>query len=251
MPLRSAQRYTTPSRLPPLTVEWQAETLPRRTIRNTGRSQALSFGMTAPPHVVTGAPDQPFDFCGHIRRLCAEITQRCEELRHIDVSRILFTVTQARNGRGHGLQARVTPMRFRNGERTRRHRGGRFYQVQSYILDGREVLYVMTFCLPRFLNQDFDEKLVTIFHELYHIGPGFDGDLRRHHGRYQIHTHSQKRYDELMAHLAREYLAGGADPNLHAFLRLNFTQLRQKHGAVLGVVVPRPRLVPVWAPTEY
>ena len=44
---------------------------------------------------------------------------------------------------------------------------------------------------------------------------------------------------------ARAYLAGGVDPNLHAFLRLNFGQLEERHGGVLGVVVPRPKLIPI------
>jgi hypothetical protein len=110
---------------------------------------------------------------------------------------------------------------------------------------GREMLYLMTFCLPRFLNQAFDDKFVTLFHELFHIGPAFDGDLRRHAGRYAVHSGSQRRYDEHMAELARAYLAAGPDPDLHAFLRLNFAQLRARHGSVVGVVVPRPKLVPV------
>jgi hypothetical protein len=119
------------------------------------------------------------------------------------------------------------------------------YQVQRYIVAGQEVLYLMTFCLPRFLNQSFDDKLVTLFHELYHISPRFDGDLRRHGGRYAVHTCSQRRYDLHMAHLARGYLATKPDPQLHAFLRLNFTQLRGRHGRVVGVAVPRPKLIPL------
>jgi hypothetical protein len=126
-----------------------------------------------------------------------------------------------------------------------RKRRGTLYQVQRYYLDDREMLYVVSFCLPRFLNQDFDDKFVTLFHELYHISPAFDGDLRRHAGRYDIHSHSKQEYDKHMAHLAREYLAGGADPDLHAFLRLNFRQLAHRHGTVLGAVVPRPKLVPL------
>ena len=86
---------------------------------------------------------------------------------------------------------------------------------------------------------------MTLFHELFHIGPRFDGDLRRHAGRYAVHSHSQHRYDERMATLARAYLTAEPDPDLHAFLRLNFGQLHQRHGSVLGVVVPRPKLIPV------
>jgi hypothetical protein len=48
-----------------------------------------------------------------------------------------------------------------------------------------------------------------------------------------------------MGKLAKAYLSNGADRPLHAFLRLNFAQLRHRHGSVVGVVVPRPRLLPV------
>jgi hypothetical protein len=117
--------------------------------------------------------------------------------------------------------------------------------VQRYVVGEQEMLYVVTFCLPRFLDQDFDDKFITLFHELYHISPSFDGDLRRHEGRCAIHSRSKRGYDAHMAELAREYLAQGADPALHAFLRLNFAQLQHRHREVVGVVVPRPKLIPV------
>ncbi len=106
----------------------------------------------------------------------------------------------------------------------------------------------MTFCLPRFQDQGFDDKFITLFHELYHVGPEFNGDLRRHHGRYQLHTHSQHHYDKHMAGFARDYLSTGPDPQLHAFLRLNFAQLEQRHGTVEGIIVPRPKVIPITAP---
>jgi hypothetical protein len=172
------------------------------------------------------------------------MTARCEELGHIDPGRLLFAITQARNGRAHGLQARVTPLRFENGRLTRR-RGGTTYQVQRYFHGGREFLYLVTFCLPRFLEQPFPDKLLTLFHELYHISPAFDGDLRRHQGRYAIHTRSQRGYDQHMVSLKRKYLARQPDPALYAFLHLNFAQLQHRHGRITGVVVPRPKVIPL------
>jgi hypothetical protein len=157
---------------------------------------------------------------------------------------MLFAVTQARNGHAHGLQARVTPLRFREGRLTRQRRGVT-YQVQRFMVGSRDILYLVTFCLPRFLDLDFDEKMITLFHELYHISPAFDGDLRRHEGRYSIHSRSQRDYDEHMAQLAREYLANGADPGLYGFLRLTFAQLQRRHGSVEGVFVPRPKIIPI------
>lgn len=212
--------------------------LPLRTVPGHGRV------LEAPPWIETGEPDQPFHFSNAMRLLCADIAAKYEPLRHLDVSRILFAFTPSKNVRVHGLQAKVTPLRFPNGELTRLHRDVPF-QVQQFFHDRREMLYVLTFCLPRFFNRLFEDKFVTIFHELFHISPRFDGDLRRHQGRYSVHTASQKRYDQEMAQMAREYLQGGADPNLHGFLRLNHAQLRHRHGEVIGHVVPRPKLIPV------
>ncbi len=233
------------SRLPPLLLCWKTPAqLPRVPIRSPGRAHARFPLLDAPPWLPSGPVNQPFDFCGRVSRLCTDITARCPELGHIDVSRLLFAVTQARSGRQHGLQARVTPLRFAEGKLTRLRRGV-CYQVQRYVVGSCEMLYLVTFCLPRFLDQDFDDKFITLFHELYHISPTFDGDLRRHAGRYSVHSHSQRGYDEHMAHLARQYLAGKPDPELYAFLRLNFAQLTGRHGSVVGIMVPRPKLVPV------
>jgi hypothetical protein len=222
---------------------WDSKSpLPARILRGPVRPRVP--GTDSPPWIETGSFDRPFNFCGHIHRLCADVVSRCPALFHIDVSRLQFAVTPARNGRRHGLQARVTPMRLRDGRLTRQRRGFT-YQIQRYFVDGREILYLVTFCLPRFLDLTFDEKFVTLFHELFHIGPAFDGDLRRHDGRYSVHSHSQKHYDKQMSSLARDYLAGNPDPHMHAFLRLDFGQLVERHGSIMGVGVPRPKLIPL------
>jgi predicted metallopeptidase len=230
----------------PLTLRWHHpdNPLPQRTVRLPRRARPRAVGLEAPPWLATGPAGQPFDFCGHVRRLCADIVRHTPDLGHIDVSRLLFGMTQARNNLPYGLQARVTPLRFRGGELLRRRKGVA-YQVQRYVVDGQEMLYLITFCLPRFLDQDFDDKFITLFHELYHISPSFEGDLRRHEGRYALHSHSKRHYDSHMADLARSYLSNGADRPLHGFLRLNFAQLQHRHGSVVAVQVPRPRLLPV------
>jgi predicted metallopeptidase len=230
----------------PLVLRWKKgeNPLPVRTVQLPSRSRARTVGLEAPPWLYTGPTEQPFDFCGHIRWLSEDIVKHCEDLRHINVSRLLFGMTQARNPHAHGLQARVTPLRFRHGELMRRRRGVT-YQLQRYFVDDCEMLYLITFCLPRFLDQDLDEKFITLFHELYHISPLFEGDLRRHEGRYALHSHSKRHYDAHMADLARSYMNNGADRPLHAFLRLNFAQLRHRHGSVQAVLVPRPRLLPI------
>jgi len=226
--------------IPAFELRWHSvrEPLPVRQVPSHGRL------LEAPPWIDSGMPGEPFHFSKAMKRLVADIAAKYPLLGHIDVSRMLFTISNSKNARLHGLQAKVTPLRFQNGELTRLHRGIPF-QVQQFFLDDHEIYYVISFCLPRFLNRDFEDKFVTVFHELFHIGPRFDGDLRRHAGRYSVHTASQKRYDQEMAMMAHEYLQSQPDPSLFGFLKLNFAQLLHRHGRVIGHSVPRPKLIPI------
>jgi hypothetical protein len=226
----------------PLTLSWKEA--PLRAIRPIGQVRPR-FPQLDPPHwIETGQPGRPFHFAHHMRRLVGDIVRRSSPLAHIDPDRLLYGAIQARTGRTHGLQARVTPLRCRHGRLTR-VRKGVIYQVQRYFIGDHEYFYLVAFCLPRYLDRDFDDKLVTLFHELYHIGPHFDGDLRRHHGRCSMHSRSKKKYDVHMALLARDYLAGKPDEALLGFLRLDYAQLVRRHGSVMGICVPRPKLIPI------
>ncbi|MSQ97475.1 MAG: hypothetical protein EXR98_23380 [Gemmataceae bacterium] len=233
----------------PLILRWrdQDNPLPQRVIRGTRRPGAPAWHELHSSAQDRPASDQPFDFSAAIQRLVLDIATRSADFRHLEVPRILVSATQTRARSRNGLQARVTPLRFARGALTRQRRGVP-YHIQRYFLGEREYLYVMTFCLPRYLDQDFEQKFVTLFHELYHISPAFDGDLRRHEGRCQFHTPRQRDYDRRMVEYAREYLAGKPDPDLHRFLRLDFGQLQQHYGAVTSIVVPRPKMVPLVGP---
>jgi hypothetical protein len=145
----------------------------------------------------------------------------------------------------HGIFASLTPLRFKDGALTAKRRG-RTYAVQRVCSpDGREMLYVLSFYLPRFQNLDLREKLITILHELWHISPHFNGDIRRHAGRYHAHSHSQCEYDRQMGVLADRWLAAGPPEALWGFLRHDFNRLVAAEGSVMGVKIARPRLIPV------
>lgn len=241
----NASSSSAPWRQPPYLLSWNSDAeLPRREVVPMGKHHGSADGLATPPWIESGAINVPFDFGHAVRELLCDICRHVPEFSGFDPRRILVGFLQARHRRGHGLQARVTPLRFHGGELVRTARG-RLFQVQRFIVGDVEMLYLMTFCLPRFLDQPFEQKMVTLFHEMYHIGPEFDGDLRRHPGRCQFHTSSKCDYDEHMSKLARAYLAGGANPRLHGFLRLNFAQLRARHGQVLAVRLPRAKILAV------
>lgn len=186
-----------------------------------------------------------FDFTLHIRRVCADMVARLECLRHIDLDRVAIRFCQTRQQGPHGVQASLTPLRFEGGSRTTRKRG-RLYTVQTlHDIDGREMLYLLSFYLPRFLDRPLHYKLSTIIHELWHIGPEFDGDLRRHEGRCYAHSGSQKQYDALMDQFTAEWLSLNPPEDLYAFLRCSFGELTRQFGGVYGRKIATPRLVPL------
>ena len=117
-----------------------------------------------------------FDFTGHMRLVCEDVVGRLPEFGHIDMDRVAIRFCQVRRPGPFGLQASLTPLRFKAGalETIRR---GRRYRVQPVVdRNGREMLYLLSFYLPRFLDQSFAEKIATVCHELWHIGPEFDGE---------------------------------------------------------------------------
>jgi predicted metallopeptidase len=184
----------------------------------------------------------PFDFTAAISRLCDDIALRTPELAHVRMPQVAVSYAQARRRVLHGLQAKLTPLRFEQGSLVT-YRGRSSWTVRRVFRGDVEILYILTFYLPRFLDQTLDEKLITVFHELFHISPRFDGDIRRMDGRYHVHSHSQKEYDRDMARLARRYLAQCPDDRLWGFLRHTFDELAAQHGGVVGVRIPTPKLV--------
>ena len=194
---------------------------------------------SAPPR--RDPPRTGFDFTGHMRRLCEDMAGRLDQLRHVDMSRVAVGFAQTRRAGSQGMFASLTPMRFAGG-RTHVVRRKRRWGIQRlYGPDGREMLYILTFYLPRYLDLPFREKLTTVLHELWHIGPKFDGDLRRLGVRCYAHGSSQKQYDAHVAAAERPLViiesAGGA-------LRLPAAEFRRTGGP------PRPRLRPPHAGAE-
>ena len=187
--------------------------------------------------------DGGFDFTLHMRRLCAQLSEDLDELAHIDVDRVAIRFCQARKAEPHGVQATLTPLRFERGALVRRLRGRDWTIERLYDSAGREMLYLLSFYLPRYLERTFEEKLTTVVHELWHVSPEFDGDFRRHAGRCWAHTHSQAQYDAHARQLALRWLDLGPPAETFEFLRLGFRELAARHGRIVGQRIRTPRLV--------
>ena len=122
----------------------------------------------------------------------------------------------------------------------------RKYRILPVVHQGREMLYILNFVLPRFhQEQDYHGKLATIIHELYHISPEFDGDIRRFPGKNYAHGQSREVYHAAMSRLTDQYLARSPKAREHLFLRCPFAELLKWPGGGVGARVPKPKIVRV------
>jgi hypothetical protein len=193
----------------------------------------------------TAPPKTGFDFTLHIRRVCEDMIARLDELRHVDMSRVAVSFAQTRQAGCQGMYASLTPLRFADGQMHVFRRKRRWGIQRLFDPDGREMLYILNFYLPRFLDLSFREKLVTTLHELWHVGPKFDGDVRRLGSRCFAHGPSHKQYDARIEVFVDRWLSLGPPSELYDFLRLNFRELVARHGRVFGRRTRSPKLVPL------
>jgi hypothetical protein len=184
-----------------------------------------------------------FNFTAAMRDLCHDMASRVPELHHVRMEQVGVGFCQTRRNVSHGMQASLTPLRFAGGEITEVRRKRRYTCPRLFDEQGNEFLYLLNFYLPRFLNQPFGEKLTTVVHELWHIGPRFDGDLRRHAGRCYAHGASQETFDAHAEALSKHWLALSPPECCYAFLQANFSELSMKYGSVFGQRFAGPKLV--------
>lgn len=184
-----------------------------------------------------------FDYSYHMKKLVGDISRHCEAMQHIDSHKILVGVSRSRSNKRHGLQAKLVPLKFQGGRRTIQTSRNWYCRIPKIMYNGNEILYVIYFCLPRFLNLPFDEKLTILFHELYHISPAFNGDIRRFPGRFYQHSRSEKNYDATVQSLSEEYLRDPRSDKMAHFLRFNHEALRRRFGEVVGLKPQLPEAI--------
>jgi len=180
-----------------------------------------------------------------MERLIAAIVRQVEEFNHIDPDRVMVCVSTTRGGGIHGTYAKIHPLRFENGSRTtlvRRRRGASLYEIPPVTRQGMEMLYIIYFLVPRFLNLPLREKLITVFHELYHVSPAFDGDIRRFPGKNYAHGSSRKKFNVLMAELVESFLGTTENLKTVEFLEGDMEAIRSRYCALVGRRMAAPKL---------
>lgn len=184
------------------------------------------------------------NFTAELERLIADIAITIDAFQHVDPSRLMVCVNSSRNSQC-GAFAKIHHLRFPGGEQmqiVRRGRSSYRCTMPQITHKGVDLLYVIYFTLPRFMERSFNEKLVTIFHELYHISPSFDGDIRRFTGKNFAHGSSAKKYNQLMERFVESYLQLPDSAVKAAFLDNDMAALRAKYGMIVGRRLAMPKI---------
>jgi len=183
---------------------------------------------------------------GLMRSLIGDVAAKVPALSHIDPDRLAFSLSRAKSRSKAGTYAFIVPMRFEGGVDVMQH-GRRAYRMPRLKLPAGDALYVMYFLYPRYFNLPRQRKLHTVFHELYHIGEAFNGDLRRFDGRQWAHGSCKGRFDGAVTELVGEYLDrwGTDDPPPAHFLGHSWADVMRLFGGVRAPAIVRPRPVPV------
>jgi hypothetical protein len=180
-----------------------------------------------------------------LERLIADLKSELPVFRHIDPARLLVCVSSTRSGGVGGTYAKIHPLRFAGGSRSSQLRRGRrsvTVEMPAITHRGEDILYLIYFLVPRFLDLPLREKLVTVCHELYHISPDFDGDLRRFPGRNYAHGSSRKKYNEVIGGLVDDYLRTRGGNGLHPFLGATMADLHRDYRAIVARRMQAPRV---------
>jgi hypothetical protein len=141
-----------------------------------------------------------------VKKLVRDVARRVPELAHVKASRVLVVAGEARRN----SRATIRPAHF--GTTRRRAAGAGGAKKPLVRIKGRKILYVITLRPLWFVASTPEQRLLTIFHELYHASTRFDGTLHRgrRHSRVPL-----ARYNRRVRRLLNRYL-GEASPDVVA-----------------------------------
>jgi len=207
-----------------------------------------------------------FDYTSALRVLCRDICRKVKEFRKFDTDKIGYSFNIARNKDSRfGRWASMTPLRFENGsivtfkdrkyytgsdstsQRPIPHIERQYFKCQTvYDVDSKiPLLYIFNVMAPRFMDElSLREKIETVMHELYHIDPRFNGDVRRFPGRNWQHG-SKAEYDAKSKRFADEWLATDPDPKIYDFLKYTVHDFHEKFGGLYGAKFSNIPLIPI------
>ncbi|MBQ8363064.1 MAG: hypothetical protein IJX36_03930, partial [Thermoguttaceae bacterium] len=124
-----------------------------------------------------------FNYTDALSVVCRDICAKTPIFQKYDLDYVGFAGRRTRDAEPTGVFASLTPLLFENGALAT-YRRGAFWKAPDVVdANGRKLLYLLTVYIPRFIALPLNDKIQTLAHELYHIAPEFNGDVRRFGGK--------------------------------------------------------------------
>jgi len=176
--------------------------------------------------------------------LLVDIIQSTPTYQHIDMNRILVCSAYNRNSRGGAIFAKVVPLRFEDGIPLKKFKN-HWYAFPKIMNNDHEILYLLYFYIPRYFDLPVYEKLNVAFHELYHINPEFNGDVRRMGGYKFSHGYSKEHFNNHFKDEVDVYYDRIKNTSLATMLSMNFSDITKYFETVYArtMKVPKPQKI--------
>lgn len=176
-----------------------------------------------------------------LSEIIREISLFSPKFAHIDTTRLLVSAAFNRTETGGYSYGKVVPLRFENGQTEKLYKG-RLFRMPNVTREDISQLYIVYFYAPHFFNLPAGEKLKVIFHELYHISPEFNGDIRRMGKKKFAHGHSVENFNSHFEEDVKRFHAYIADTQALDFLSFSVNDFLKKFKQVtyFKIKVPRP-----------
>jgi predicted metallopeptidase len=150
--------------------------------------------------------EQPMNLTDGLYTAAREIVDLVPEFAHIRIDQVHFTIFHTRAAQQTLTYARCYPLSLEI-----KRRGRRVYALSHvYTPKGTRAKYLLSFAWTRFWDMSPRARLETLVHELYHIGPKFDGEPREfEQGGW--HGAGRKWFDKIIHKICEQHLPHGLE----------------------------------------
>ncbi len=186
---------------------------------------------------------QKLDITEILLRIIEQISANTSSFSHIDTKKILVCLASNKSNTRGGIYGKLVPLKFKNGSDILRFHG-KHYTMPAVINNGIRLLYIVYFYIPKFFDLSPFEKLRIIFHELYHISPEFNGDIRRMGEVKKAHGSSKKKFDLYFEKDARSFYEYIMDTEYMDFLKMDTVFLNRNYKVYARrMKIPKPVII--------
>ena len=160
-----------------------------------------------------------------------DMIKTTEEFNMFDLSKILICCASNRKDFRGATYGKLLPLRFKDGSEIIKH-NGKLYTIPKVKINNTELLYIIYFYIPKFFNLSAKDKINVMFHELYHINPGFNGDIRRMGKVKSAHGHSKKNFEEKYIEYADTFYNSIQKAPYYNFLTMNTDDIQNQFSSI-------------------